>query len=326
MRIVNSRLDMLDSLTELVGIKSGLVLSRENIMEFLEQTFEGVNEITFVLGGSSKWWNGDPDDMVLVRAEEFEANFILVMYRIGAIPDCRVPYSLLIDYIRKNANKLGINSNSLEAINKTAIDFVNRMIRGEEIEGAEDFYIDYQRRDIMDYNMPIQREWDGLISLNDLFGSEDIPANTSPDCYFDQRYIDYLNAQPEEVEKIHWRQFEFLTGEYFRRHGYRVEITPPRGDGGIDVIAKRVNEVSGPDLVLIQCRRYAKDHPLTPDEIRAFWAVVDENDATKGLIVTTSRITEGGQRFINARKYRFSAIEGGNVRKWIASLSSRQVQ
>jgi hypothetical protein len=41
----------------------------------------------------------------------------------------------------------------------------------------------------------------------------------------DHRFIDYLHAQPEDLSRMHWRQSEYLAGEFFRRNGYHVEVT-----------------------------------------------------------------------------------------------------
>ena len=89
------------------------------------------------------------------------------------------------------------------------------------------------------------------------------------------------------------------------------------------MIAKREDEIIGPDLIIIQCRRYAGSHSVSLDEVKAFWTTVDEHGATKGLIVTTSHLTKGGREFAEARKYRLTAIEGKNVRGWIETLSSQ---
>lgn len=322
MRIISTSQALLDTLIELVGIKSGLVLSREHLIQILEQTYNNVDQIVPVLGGSSEWWQGNLDKGVAIRAEEIEANFVLAMYSIGAIPDYRTSDQLLINYIRQNASKLGIERVEPEAIYRATLKFSSQLLSGEAPELDKDFLLEYRRRDILDYSMPIQRQWDGVVPLNDLFESEDIPPNTTPENYFDQRYIDYLSAQPQELERIHWRQFEYLTAEYFRRYGYQITVTPPRGDGGIDVIAERSDEVIGPDLIVVQCRRYAKNNVISLNELKAFWTTIDDYGATKGLIVTTSHLTTGGHKFVEARKYRLSAIEGENVRKWIEALSS----
>lgn len=324
MRIWGTRHSLLDTLLEIIGIKPGLLLPEDRLVAILDQTHDSVDEVALILGGSQKWWQGEPEGIVGIRAEELEANFILAMHSIGAIPDRRVPYELVVDFVRQNANRLDIDGLDPRAVSDVGQQLLVSIIFGGEIpKEAEELVIEYQKRHILNRTMPVCRQWDGMIPLNDLFESEDIPPNTTSEHYFDQRYIDYLGAQPHEIERIHWRQFEFLTAEFFRRHGYLVTITPPRGDGGVDVIVKREGEIVGPDLIVIQCRRYARDNSVSLDEVKAFWTTVGEHGATKGLVVTTSRLTRGGRVFVEARKYRLSVVEGENVKKWINALSSR---
>jgi hypothetical protein len=55
-----------------------------------------------------------------------------------------------------------------------------------------------------------------------LFEGEHIPDD--PTAYLDQRYIDYLAKNSEEMGRIHWRNFERLTTEFFRRLGYELDL------------------------------------------------------------------------------------------------------
>jgi hypothetical protein len=75
-----------------------------------------------------------------------------------------------------------------------------------------------QRRMNFLYGGVRQKPWDGAVSLNRLFEGEHIPDD--PTVYLDQRYIDYLAKNSEEMGRIHWRNFERLTTEFFRRQGY----------------------------------------------------------------------------------------------------------
>jgi hypothetical protein len=111
------------------------------------------------------------------------------------------------------------------------------------------------RRSIIDLMFRTERfEWDGSVPLRDLFDLGNLGAGTAASGdlapLIDQRFIDYLHAQPEDLSRMHWRQFEFLVGEFFRRNGYDVVITPPSGDGGVDVRAVRSVERSGRNLFL----------------------------------------------------------------------------
>ena len=169
MRIIASRRSLIDSLVEIVGIKSGLLLSRDRLTTILDQTYDSVDDIALVLGGSRKWWEGDEAGIVAVRAEEYEANFVLAMHSIGAIPDRRPPYQLLVDFVRKNAGRLGIDGSDPKATYETCMRFLVQMLFDEEApNGDEELMLEYQRRYILNRSTPIRREWDGIISLDDL--------------------------------------------------------------------------------------------------------------------------------------------------------------
>jgi hypothetical protein len=49
--------------------------------------------------------------------------------------------------------------------------------------------------------------------LDRLFQGEYIPNDS--EVYLDQRYIDYLAKNGEDMGRIHWRNFERLTPEFF---------------------------------------------------------------------------------------------------------------
>ena len=72
------------------------------------------------------------------------------------------------------------------------------------------------------------------VALTSLFESERLPVGSD---FFDQRFVNYLSGRPELLKEVNWRQFEGLTAEWLARNGYKVELGPGRGDGGVDVRA-----------------------------------------------------------------------------------------
>jgi restriction system protein len=85
------------------------------------------------------------------------------------------------------------------------------------------------------------------VALDRLFEGEHIPDD--PTAYLDQRYIDYLAKNSEEMGRIHWRNFERL--------GYEVDLGIGTKDGDIDVrVWTDRDSKTGPPLMLIQCKRY----------------------------------------------------------------------
>ncbi len=71
------------------------------------------------------------------------------------------------------------------------------------------------------------------LALDKLFSGEHIPGD--PTVYLDQRYIDFLAKNGEDFGRIHWRNFERLATEFFRRQGYEVDLGKGTKDGGVDV-------------------------------------------------------------------------------------------
>jgi hypothetical protein len=186
---------------------------------------------------------------------------------------------------------------------------------------------EYKRRSIVDLMFRTQRVvWDGVLPLRELFELKDLRKGSTGMAnlgeLIDQRFIDYLHAQPQDLSTMHWRQFEYLVGEFFRRNGYEVHVTPPSGDGGIDVRAVRDNGITGPELILIQAKRFRDDRPVQIETVKALWSDVGELSATRGVIATTSTLAAGARAFCQARQYRLTPAERPMVEKWLTDLAT----
>jgi len=161
-----------------------------------------------------------------------------------------------------------------------------------------------------------QVEWRNQIELRDLFESEGLNAEYGN--FIDQRYIDFLHANFSEIDKMHWRKFEQLTAEFLDRSGYRVELGPGRGDDGVDVRAwSKDTDVSRPH-VIVQCKRQKAtvDKPI----IKSLYADVIHENATSGLLVTTSRLSSGAEHTRLARAYPITVADRGTLSEWLRAL------
>ena len=93
-------------------------------------------------------------------------------------------------------------------------------------------------------------EWKDTLDLHDLFKSESL--NTSYGKFLDQRFIDYLDRNFSDIDRMNWRKFEGLTCEFFDRAGYHVVPGEGRNDGGIDArVWPRKEDVSLPATILV---------------------------------------------------------------------------
>lgn len=112
----------------------------------------------------------------------------------------------------------------------------------------------------------------------------------------DAELIDQLAKSPKDLYQLTPRKFEELVARITERIGYEVELTPATGDGGRDIIAKR-KDWTGRELLLIECKRYSSSQPVKVGIVRSLYGVIEHEEASRGLIVTTSYFSKGSVAF-----------------------------
>lgn len=308
-----------ESMIDAVSIKSGLILSESKAVEILNRsvTDEG-------------WWNGDLNTGIRIHYAEYEDDFLSLLYAVGAISSCHGPVQLAVRYARKILGPDSDMDKTLQFVSGIQYGFMELFLNGNakfiqkyyRLDGFSEFSKEYSRRNPQCLSCPEEVAWENPINLNDLFTTEEINACSGDESLIDQRFIEYLNKNSIDLCDINWRQFEYLTGEFFRRLGYKVTVTQGRQDGGIDVIAETTHPITGPEKIYVQCKRYTKNVGL--DSVRAFWSTVSDDGATKGIIATTSCLTSNAKEFCKARKYRMNQAEQPDVVNWIGSMSANK--
>jgi restriction system protein len=156
--------------------------------------------------------------------------------------------------------------------------------------------------------------------LEDLFRSESL--TTFYGTFFDQRFIDYLAREFEAIDRINWRKFEGLVGEYFHREGFVVTLGPGRGDEGVDarIWPKDADAASRPPAMLVQCKRQQEN--VSKVVLKALYADVLHEKAESGLIVTTSALSPGAKKVRSVRSYPIKDADRSALRTWIAQMRS----
>lgn len=158
-------------------------------------------------------------------------------------------------------------------------------------------------------------EWRSALELKQLFDSEGLNAQYGN--FFDQRYIDYLHQNFPKLDRIHWRKFEQLSAEYLDRQGYIVELGPGRGDNGVDVRAW-AKDGDGRPQIIVQCKR--QKALVEKVVVKALYADVIHEDATSGLLVTTSHLSPGAEATRAARAYPVSVADRETLKRWLSQL------
>jgi hypothetical protein len=130
------------------------------------------------------------------------------------------------------------------------------------------------------------------------------------------KVIRYLTRNPMALYELTPRKFERLIAELLQRDGYVTTLTPERKDGGFDVFALQESP-AGRHLYLVECKRFAQQHPVGVSIVRALYGVVESTKASAGLVVTTSRFTKGALEFQTDVPYRMNLRQYEGLLEWL---------
>lgn len=90
---------------------------------------------------------------------------------------------------------------------------------------------------------------------------------------------------------------------------------------GVDVrVWTKGEKLTGPPLLLIQCKRYKDTNDVEIESVKAFWTDVHYEGAYRGLIATTSRVAPGGVATSVGRRWPLGFAEYQQVEHWMKQM------
>jgi restriction system protein len=322
---------MFGSLSDNVGVKSGLALTDIEIREMLGRAEHNAFE---------EYIEAEGEDWLRVESVVYESMFEYLLFSVGRLkkPNNPPPIAALYHKYKKRPKELEV----MYKISDAFTAFLNRAMEDPTLgrrkgidpspfmQKAADEYgllgLDIASSLIENFaiqltlkgaHFPSVSEWSDVIELTELFNSEGLNAQYGT--FFDQRYIDYLHKNFEDIDRINWRKFEGLTAEYFVRAGFEVDVGPGRNDDGVDVRAwstgKRDDE---PPALIIQCKR--QKSAVSKVIVKSLYADVQHEKAASGLIVTTSRLAPGAKKVCKVRNYPIEAADRKSLREWVEKM------
>jgi len=132
-----------------------------------------------------------------------------------------------------------------------------------------------------------------------------------------------LALRPELMRELDPRKFEELVAELLRDKGYEVKLTPRSKDGGRDILAIKRDDI-GSALTLVECKRYAHNNKAGVDIVRGLYGVVSAEQATRGLLATTSYFTSGAKAFRDQVPYRLGLADFDILRGMLSQFRRKQ--
>ena len=129
--------------------------------------------------------------------------------------------------------------------------------------------------------------------------------------------LDAIGSDPEAWTRLGSRRFEEILAEIWDGLGWQTLLTPPAKDGGFDIRA--IRNSSGMCLCyLVEAKSYRPDRPVGIAAVRHLYGVVEREQASHGVIATTSRFTRDAQAEAALLKYRVTLADFQQVLAWVA--------
>ncbi|MEP7010183.1 MAG: restriction endonuclease [Acidobacteriota bacterium] len=134
--------------------------------------------------------------------------------------------------------------------------------------------------------------------------------------------IEYFGLHPNELHQLEWRKFEYLLDAIFRNQGSHTELGPGSGDAGVDIRLVQKDSI-GELVTLVQAKRYDPQYPVKLEAVAALYGVVEHQQASRGLFVTTSRFLPSASQFAQMHGHRLVLAVPEDVAGWCRRISTR---
>lgn len=134
------------------------------------------------------------------------------------------------------------------------------------------------------------------------------------------RLLKYLSQNPNYIYQLSSRKFEELIAEILIRKGYEVELTPSTRDGGKDIYAAHKTDL-GSFLYIIECKKYAPNNKVGVSILRDLYGVVSKENATCGIIATTSYFTKPARDFQREVQFQMSLKDFDSIKQWLYDIT-----
>jgi restriction system protein len=207
------RIQFVAAIGELVGYKSGLALTRQELCDSAPDDYRGI-------------WSGDEDDVLRIRVEVYEEVLAWILFRLGNIPSpSLVPpptrvilgckddperYRMALDIGQLMPGFLESGLRQAEEQQSRLIDPTPLLEEVYKRHGTTGVRIAGQF--LEEINLSLHRsasgvcrqvEWKDTKELDGLFHSESL--DTYYGTFLDQRFIDYLGANFDDIDSMNWR-------------------------------------------------------------------------------------------------------------------------
>jgi len=132
-----------------------------------------------------------------------------------------------------------------------------------------------------------------------------------------QELYNHFVRNPDDLNCLHWRDFEVLLFRIFQNQGFTAELGPGGADNGVDLRLWQRDPI-GDILTVVQAKRYAIGNKIDLTNVAALYGIGIGEGASKSLFVTTSSYLPGARRWAARFANSLELAERQDVVNWCA--------
>lgn len=121
----------------------------------------------------------------------------------------------------------------------------------------------------------------------------------------DNSLIKKAKEDPRIILSFSPREFEEMVCELLDKQGYNVKLTKQTRDGGKDIIVVQ-KSILGEFCIYVECKKYDTSRPISVSLVRELYGTVMVDNATAGMIITTSHFTKDAKDYTEQIKHRMT--------------------
>lgn len=125
------------------------------------------------------------------------------------------------------------------------------------------------------------------------------------------------------LDKLQWRQFEEIVATLLELDGYQVQLGSGTKDGGKDIIAMKELEGHGWFMSVWQAKKLNLGNKVGLSVIRELADTRQKQNASKGIIVTSTYLTRGALDRITEDKFLLGKIDRVDLLEWIRKVKRK---
>jgi len=225
----------------------------------------------------------------------------------------------IYDFIKRFNLDYSVFSDSIDDITRSGItprELLSMILLHIDESNMSEFYGQYKNL-LYQFGSGVNLSSDIIVPKKELVvPSKEIVKSLT---ILNESLLKQAQKRPEIMYSFSPREFELMVCELFDKLGYNVKLTKQTRDGGKDIIIIE-NSLIGEFCTYVECKRYAHNNPIRVQLVRELYGTVEAEQATAGMLITTSYFTKDAKEFTQKVKNRMALRDYNDLVKELKKI------